>query len=123
MGADDLDFSFYHSDIDSDDDISEATHEGSDRKDDAPYDVADAKEQEVTSIVVNEEVEFYKPDDNARTSFAQKLIEQTMDAMVITANEESIIQNSSVDSGKYEKQKTSVEDRFLKQSKTTEDQL
>jgi hypothetical protein len=33
--------------------------------------------------------------------------------MVITTDEESIIQNSSVNSGKYEKQKTSVEDRFF----------
>jgi hypothetical protein len=36
-----------------------------------------------------------------------------MEAMVITTDEESIIQNSSVNSGKYEKQKTSVEDRFF----------
>jgi hypothetical protein len=113
MGADDIDFSFHPSDFDSDDDLNVATDEKSDIEDDGTNDVADAEEQEVASIVLNEEVKFYEPDDNAYTSFAQKLLEQSMEAMVITTDEESIIQNSSVNSGKYEKQKTSVEDRFF----------
>jgi hypothetical protein len=94
-------------------DLSVAADENSDIEDDGTNDVADAEEQELASIVLNEEVEFYEPDDDARTSFAQKMLEQSMEAMVITTDEESIIQNSSVNSGKYEKQKTSVEDRFF----------
>jgi hypothetical protein len=112
MGADNTEFSFHASDFDSDDTLTDVSDDASVGSG-VDHDMGDIADVDVSSTVLNDELKFYIPDDQARTNFSQRLLQENLENMVISSEEEGLIQNSSVNTGKYEKQKSSVEDRYF----------
>jgi hypothetical protein len=103
MGADNTEFSFHASNFDSDNTLTDASDDSSVGSD-VDHDMGDIGDVDVSSIVLNDEVEFYIPDDQARTNFAQRLLQENLENMVILSEEEGLIQNSS---------KTMVDNQWL----------